>query len=112
MLAETTDSIATALPPIITAVLGAVGGGAWMRRRSNRGNDAERYRYTGKRGSNCKPGHGKVCEKHGEKIEAHGGAIERLGAYQETFEKNQTAIQAQLGDIQEKVTTLVARAKE
>ena len=77
-------------------------------RRNNPGNPDD-YRYGGKRGSDCKPGHGKICEKHGEKLEAQGGAIERLGAYQETFEKNQSAIWEQLNDIQGNVTTLVAR---
>lgn len=102
--------IAGAVALVLAAWLGRGQHDRWRNnRRGNPGPNANDYRYTGKRGSNCKPGLGTVCVEHGKTIAAQGGAIERLGAYQETFEKNQDAIQAQLATIQEAVTTLVER---
>lgn len=68
-------------------------------RRNNPGPNADDYRHGGKRGSDCKPGHGKVCEKHGEKIEAHGNTIAALGSDQAAFYREQQQLRTDVREM-------------
>jgi len=110
---ETADCFLAVLPPLITGLLGAIGGVAVERRRNGRRNNpganADDNRYAGKGGSDCKAGLGPVCREHNDGISANRAAIAAVGADMETYWEQVTLIFEQLREIQRDVTTLLER---